>query len=213
MRAPRLRLDTLAVVLPLLVSVVACQAVAPEATSPRDAAPGPADVEWRTYGGTYASARYSPLAQIDRDNVQQLRVAWRWRSPDHDVMARVSSIETYANEATPLMVGGVLYVSTSLSQVAAIDAATGQTLWTHDPEVWKLGTPPIGTRGRIRSHRGAGQRGRALARRPQRLGRQRCRGGQTAEREPPGGRRHPTCHHPDRDQRDHGHPEPPEVGN
>src|SRR6185369_10520719 len=45
------------------------------------------------------------------------------------------------NEATPLMVGGVLYVSTSLSQVAAIDAATGQTLWTHDPEVWKLGTP------------------------------------------------------------------------
>ena len=46
------------------------------------------------------------------------------------------------NEGTPLMVGGVLYVSTSLSQVAAIDAATGQTLWTHDPEVWKLGTPP-----------------------------------------------------------------------
>jgi quinoprotein glucose dehydrogenase len=142
MRAPRLRLDTLAAVLALLVSVVACQAVAPQATSPRAAAPGPADVEWRTYGGTYASARYSPLAQIDRDNVQQLRVAWRWRSPDHDVMARVSSIETYANEATPLMVGGVLYVSTSLSQVAAIDAATGQTLWTHDPEVWKLGTPP-----------------------------------------------------------------------
>ena len=57
-------------------------------------------------------------------------------------MARIPSIETFVNEATPLMVGGVLYVSTSLSQVAAIDAATGQTLWTHDPEVWKLGTPP-----------------------------------------------------------------------
>jgi quinoprotein glucose dehydrogenase len=147
MRATRLRLDRLAV-LALLVTVAACQAAVPRAAGPP--APSPRavtaaeapDVEWRTYGGTYASARYSPLAQIDRDNVQQLRVAWRWRSPDHDVMAHVSSIETFANEATPLMVGGVLYVSTSLSQVAAIDAATGQTLWTHDPEVWKLGTPP-----------------------------------------------------------------------
>src|SRR4029450_2075105 len=130
-------------VLALVLAVFGCQATAPPgATNPPAAASSPRDVEWRTYGGTYASARYSPLAQIDRDNVQQLRVAWRWRSPDHDVMARVSSIETYANEGTPLMVGGVLYVSTSLSQVAAIDAATGQTLWTHDPEVWKLGTPP-----------------------------------------------------------------------
>ncbi len=146
MRAP-LRLDTPVVVLALLATVAACQAAAPratapQATGPRAAAPEPPDVEWRTYGGTYASARYSPLAQIDRTNVHQLRVAWRWRSPDHDVMARIPGIETFVNEATPLMVGGVLYVSTSLSQVAAIDAATGQTLWTHDPEVWKLGTPP-----------------------------------------------------------------------
>jgi len=39
------------------------------------------------------------------------------------------------------MVGGVLYVSTSLSQVAAIDAATGKTRWVYDPETWKGGTP------------------------------------------------------------------------
>ena len=39
------------------------------------------------------------------------------------------------------MVGGVLYVSTSLSQVAAIDAATGKTKWVYDPETWKSGTP------------------------------------------------------------------------
>jgi len=37
-------------------------------------------------------------------------------------------------ESTPLMIGGVLYISTSLSQVAAIDAATGKTLWVYDPE-------------------------------------------------------------------------------
>ncbi len=137
MRAALLRLDSLTLVLALGATLSACQA-----TAPRAAAPDLPDVEWRTYGGTYASARYSPLAQIDRTNVGQLRVAWRWRSPDHDVMAQHPTVETFVNQATPLMVGGVLYVSTSLSQVAAIDAATGQTLWTHDPEVWKLGTPP-----------------------------------------------------------------------
>ena len=136
-------LDPLVLVLALVLAVFGCQATAPPgATNPPAAASPPRDVEWRTYGGTYASARYSPLDQIDRTNVGQLRVAWRWRSPDHDVMARDPLIETFVNEGTPLMVGGVLYVSTSLSQVAAIDAATGQTLWTHDPEVWKLGTPP-----------------------------------------------------------------------
>ena len=39
------------------------------------------------------------------------------------------------------MVGGVLYVSTSLSEAAAIDAATGKTRWVYDPETWKNGTP------------------------------------------------------------------------
>jgi quinoprotein glucose dehydrogenase len=45
-------------------------------------------------------------------------------------------------EATPLMVGGVLYTSTSLSQVAAIDAATGQTRWVYDPQSYRHGSPP-----------------------------------------------------------------------
>jgi quinoprotein glucose dehydrogenase len=44
-----------------------------------------------------------------------------------------------ANESTPLMVGGVLYTSTSLSQVAAIDAATGETKWVFDPKVYENG--------------------------------------------------------------------------
>ena len=44
-------------------------------------------------------------------------------------------------ESTPLMVSGILYISTSLSQVAALDAATGKTRWIYDPETWKNGTP------------------------------------------------------------------------
>jgi quinoprotein glucose dehydrogenase len=97
--------------------------------------------EWPVYGGTNASARYSSLDQITRDNVARLRVAWRWQSPDGELMARHPGIQTWANEATPIMVGGVLYVSTSASQVAAIDAASGRTLWVHDPRIWMHGTP------------------------------------------------------------------------
>jgi quinoprotein glucose dehydrogenase len=135
--ASRPRLHSLPLLLALVVVIAAC-----ETTTPRSATAPPANGEWRTYGGTYASARYSPLDQINRDNVARLQVAWRWRSPDHEIMARDELVETFVFEGTPLMVGGVLYVSTSLSQVAAIDAATGQTLWRHDPEVWRLPTPP-----------------------------------------------------------------------
>jgi outer membrane protein assembly factor BamB len=62
------------------------------------------------------------------------------------------------NEATPVMIAGRLYTSTSLSQVAAIDARTGQTLWAYDPESYTQGSPlisgsstvesPIGLMGR-----------------------------------------------------------------
>src|SRR5215475_15255097 len=84
--------------------------------------------EWPAYAGTHAAARYSPLAQIDRTNAKDLRVVWRWKSPDHVIKDGNPRIgPTRANESTPLMIGGTLYTSTSLSQVAAIDAATGST--------------------------------------------------------------------------------------
>ena len=91
---------------------------------------------------TDANARYSSLDQITRDNVGRLRVAWRWTSPDEALMARQPQIRTWVNQATPLMIGGVLYVSTSASQVAAIDAISGHTLWVHDPKIWIHGRPP-----------------------------------------------------------------------
>jgi len=101
--------------------------------------------EWPAYAGTYAAARYSPLTQINKDNAKTLRVAWRWKSPDMAVRAAKpdSVAPSLANESTPLMVGGVLYTSTSLSQVAAIDAATGETKWVFDPKIYEngLGAP------------------------------------------------------------------------
>ncbi len=96
--------------------------------------------EWPAYAGTYAASRYSPLTQINRENAKNLRVAWRWKSPDMAIKEADPKIgPTRANESTPLMIGGVLYTSTTLSQVAAIDAATGETKWLFDPKVYENG--------------------------------------------------------------------------
>ena len=101
---------------------------------------GPA-AEWLSYGADKASSKYSPIAQIDTDNFNRLKVAWTWRSPEEAIKKAHPDLKTWVWESTPLMVDGVLYVSTSLSQVAAIDAATGKPLWLYDPETWKKGTP------------------------------------------------------------------------
>ena len=91
------------------------------------------DVEWRHHGRDKSSARYSPLSQIDAENFSRLEVAWRWESADKRI-DHVSPYERRPWRATPLMVGGRIYVPTELSQVAALDAATGEELWVYDPK-------------------------------------------------------------------------------
>jgi quinoprotein glucose dehydrogenase len=109
-----------------------------------DAAAALARGEWPAYSGTYASAKYSPLDQITAANAGQLQIAWRWTSPDHALRATTPAIDqAWLHEATPLMIGGTLYTSTSLSQVAAIDAVTGRTKWVYDPQVHHLGIPAV----------------------------------------------------------------------
>src|SRR5690349_17872703 len=98
--------------------------------------------EWRSYASDQASTKYSSLDQINKENISQVTTAWEWESIDEPLLEKDSLLWTWKNESTPIMVNGVLYTSTSLSQVAALDAETGKTIWTYNPESYKNGNPP-----------------------------------------------------------------------
>jgi quinohemoprotein ethanol dehydrogenase len=79
---------------------------------------------WLTYGRTYSEQRFSPLKQIDNRNAARLGLAWYFDLDTHR-----------GQEATPIVVDGVMYFSTAWSKVFALNAATGARLWSYDPKV------------------------------------------------------------------------------
>src|SRR3954454_9100697 len=82
--------------------------------------------EWKTYGGDLGNTRYAPLDQISKDNFNKLEVAWRFKTD------ALGPRPEYNYESTPLMIGGVIYVTAgSRRAVVALDAATGEMLWMH----------------------------------------------------------------------------------
>jgi quinoprotein glucose dehydrogenase len=99
------------------------------------AAPSP--TEWRDYGGDPGATRFSPLKQIDRSNVRRLQVAWTHRTGD-SAERPVTTIE-----CTPIVVDGVLYLTTAQLQVRALDAATGKQLWTFDSTAGQRRRPGV----------------------------------------------------------------------
>ncbi len=96
------------------------------------AAPVPAQ-EWRHYGGDASGSRFSPLKQINRHNVTRLQVAWTYRTGDFSD-PKTWPVPT-AFEATPLVVDGVLYVTTPFCRLIALEAETGREIWTFDPRI------------------------------------------------------------------------------
>ena len=105
---------------------------------------GATNGEWRAYGGDAGSTRYAPLDQITRDNVGDLEIAWRWKTDNFGPRP------DYNYQATPLMVGGTLYVTAGTGRdVVAIDAATGETLW-----LWRYDEGERGDRAPRKNHRG-----------------------------------------------------------
>jgi quinohemoprotein ethanol dehydrogenase len=85
-----------------------------------DSQPG----NWLTHGRTYNEQRFSPLKEINDHNVSRLSLAWYFDLDTHR-----------GQEATPLVVNGVMYFTSAWSKVFALDAATGARLWSYDPKV------------------------------------------------------------------------------
>src|SRR4030095_5620941 len=83
--------------------------------------------EWRYYGGDEGGSRFSPLAQINTSNVQSLKRAWTYHTGELDLGRATASFQA-AFSCTPLVVDGVMYLSTPSSRVIALDAETGREL-------------------------------------------------------------------------------------
>src|SRR5688500_9527996 len=107
------------------IAVVASQAPQP----PFDSAQGKR-TEWRYYGGSKGFTRYSALDQIDRDNVKNLRIAWRRPALNDKMIAAFPDTRPNAYlRATPIMIDGVLYTQDAHGLVIALDGETGRTIW------------------------------------------------------------------------------------
>ncbi|MDA0688724.1 MAG: pyrroloquinoline quinone-dependent dehydrogenase [Proteobacteria bacterium] len=123
--------------------------------------------DWPSYGGDNGSSKYSPLDQIDAGNVAQLRQAWSWDSVDNETVAAniaAGNARTVPADykATPIVVDGKMYVSTSFGRVVALDAASGEQLWAFDTRAWEMEGRPnnlgFNTRGVAYFERGGKQR-------------------------------------------------------
>jgi quinohemoprotein ethanol dehydrogenase len=114
-----------AVLLILAVKTPAlAERVAADVDATRIAGANQDPANWITYGQTYSEQRFSPLSRITADSVTQLGLVW------------YADLDTNRDqEATPLVIDGVMHVSTAWSLVKAYDAKTGAPLWSYDPQV------------------------------------------------------------------------------
>src|SRR5215475_13525563 len=123
-----------------LVTVAVCTALA-VATAVRVRSAGET-VEWRAWAADKASTRYSPLDQINASTVRNLKIAWRQSANPDGLKQLIPNLRpapsNYQN--TPLMVGGLLYMSTGMGTVAALDPGTGQVAWLDGPAVGAKGS-------------------------------------------------------------------------
>lgn len=116
-------------------------------------------IGWPVYGGDQGGQKYSPLDQVNRETVSRLELAWAWKTGEQPLEHFGTVPGAFQN--TPLMIDGVLYVSTPYNRVVALDAASGRQRWVFDPRAYEDGQPASG-QGFV--HRGvaAWRDGRAL---------------------------------------------------
>ena len=96
--------------------------------------------EWRFYGGDPGGTRSSPLKQINRRNVKNLKRAWTYHMGEVGRGGNETDRHHIVPfESTPVVIGGVLYFSTPSNRVIALDAETGQEIWQFDPQAGRGG--------------------------------------------------------------------------
>jgi quinoprotein glucose dehydrogenase len=93
--------------------------------------------DWPVYGHDSAGTKFSPLTQINRDNVAQLQPAWTYRTGD--LFDSKLQKKEPAHEATPIYVDGTLYFNTPFGKVVALDPITGQPRWIYDTKIFLMG--------------------------------------------------------------------------
>ncbi len=105
-----------------------------------------ADEGWSAYGHDPGGTRYSPLKQINRENVGRLKPAWTYHTGALQPETLLNGKAAF--EATPILVDGTLYLSTPFNQVMALDPGTGAEKWKFDPQVLRThGYSEVTSRG------------------------------------------------------------------
>lgn len=88
---------------------------------------------WYAYGGDSGGSRYAEANQINISNVQNLKIAWIYRTGELGQNSIIKEKLTF--EATPILFDGRLYLSTSYGKVIALNPTTGEEIWTFDPKI------------------------------------------------------------------------------
>src|SRR5262245_29254880 len=89
--------------------------------------------EWRYFGGDKAFTRYSPLDQITRDNVKDLRIVWRRPAVSDQITEAFPDVRVSGYlRSTPIVIDGLLYAQNAHGLVVAIDGASGKTVWEQE---------------------------------------------------------------------------------
>jgi glucose dehydrogenase len=113
-----------------VLGLVACLIIGMNLSAQQGARSG----QWPNHSGDKGSTKYSPLDQITRNNVRNLRIVWRRTAvADEFRKLRADLVVPGLFRSTPLMINGVLYASNGIGLVEAFDPATGKTIWTQEP--------------------------------------------------------------------------------
>lgn len=121
----------------MLAMVIVAASLAGAGLSASQLADG-AIADWPYYGGDAGGSRYSPLTQINKSNVTELKVAWEYHTGD--VSDGSGGRRKSAFETTPIVADGTTYLSTPFNRIVALDPETGRQKWSFDPKI-DLRTP------------------------------------------------------------------------